>query len=80
MVCLGLKLGACLGLSWACLGLSRAYLVWVLGFIVLCWACFKLFIPFDGDRGLSIVLSKAMLLAKDDKITDATITSQITRI
>ena len=39
----------------------------------------KLFIPFEGDRGLSIVLSKAMMLAKDDKITDKTITSQINR-
>ncbi|MCB0662810.1 MAG: hypothetical protein KDC24_08720, partial [Saprospiraceae bacterium] len=35
------------------------------------------FIPFEGDRGLSIVLSKAFLLAEDDKITDGTITSQI---
>jgi len=39
----------------------------------------KLFIPFEGDRGLSIVLSKAFLLAEDDKITDTTITSQIKR-
>ncbi len=39
----------------------------------------KLFIPFEGDRGLSIVLSKAFLLAEDDKITDSTITSQIKR-
>ncbi len=37
----------------------------------------KLFIPFEGDRGLSIVLSKAFLLAEDDKIDDASITSQI---
>ena len=37
----------------------------------------KLFIPFEGDRGLSIVLSKAFLLAEDDKIVDTTITSQI---
>lgn len=33
--------------------------------------------PFEGDNGLSIILSKAMLLADDDKITDRTITSQI---
>jgi len=37
------------------------------------------FIPFEGDRGLSIVLSKAFLLAEDDKIKDGTITSQIGR-
>ena len=39
----------------------------------------KLFIPFEGDRGLSIVLSKAFMLAEDEKITDSTITSQIKR-
>lgn len=39
----------------------------------------KLFIPFEGDKGLSIVLSKAILLADDDKITDSTIVSQINR-
>jgi hypothetical protein len=39
----------------------------------------NLFLPFEGDTGLSIILSKAMLLADDDKITDRTITSQITR-
>lgn len=37
----------------------------------------KLFIPFEGDRGLSIVLSKAFMLAEDEKITDPTILSQI---
>ena len=37
----------------------------------------KVFIPFEGDTGLSIILSKAFLLADDDKITDRTITSQI---
>lgn len=37
------------------------------------------FLPFEGDNGLSIVLSKAFLLAADDKITDSTITSQIKR-
>lgn len=37
----------------------------------------KLFIPFEGDRGLSILLSKAMMLADDDKITDPTILSQL---
>ena len=39
----------------------------------------NLFIPFEGDRGLSIVLSKAFLLAEDEKIEDSTITSQINR-
>ena len=37
----------------------------------------NLFLPFEGDNGLSIILSKAFLLADDDKITDPTITSQI---
>lgn len=39
----------------------------------------NLFIPFDGDNGLSVIISKALLLANDDKITDSTITSQINR-
>ena len=39
----------------------------------------NLFIPFEGDSGLSIILSKAFMLADDDKITDTTITSQINR-
>lgn len=39
----------------------------------------SLFIPFEGDRGLSIVLSKAFLLAEDNKIEDPTILSQINR-
>lgn len=37
----------------------------------------KLYLPFEGDRGLSIVLSKAFLLADDDKIADQTILSQL---
>ncbi|CAA6822111.1 MAG: FIG01130473: hypothetical protein [uncultured Thiotrichaceae bacterium] len=37
----------------------------------------SVFLPFEGDRGLSIILSKAFLLAADDKITDSTILSQI---
>lgn len=37
------------------------------------------FLPFEGDTGLSIIISKAFLLANDDKITDASITSQINR-
>lgn len=37
------------------------------------------FLPFEGDRTLSIILSKAFLLAADDAITDTTITRQIVR-
>ncbi|WP_185711649.1 DUF4132 domain-containing protein [Conchiformibius steedae] len=36
-----------------------------------------LFVPFEGDAMLSLVLSKAMLLADESKITDPTILSQI---
>ena len=39
----------------------------------------NLFLPFEGDNGLSVIISKAFLLANDDKITDSTITSQINR-
>jgi hypothetical protein len=34
-------------------------------------------LPFDGDEMLSLVLSKAFLLAEDDKIKDSSILSQI---
>ena len=37
------------------------------------------FLPFEGDRTLALILSKAFLLAADDKITDKTILSQIGR-
>ncbi|MEZ6128650.1 MAG: DUF4132 domain-containing protein [Planctomycetaceae bacterium] len=37
----------------------------------------QVFLPFEGDSVLSIVLSKALLLADDTKITDKTILSQI---
>lgn len=37
----------------------------------------NLFLPFEGDKGLSIVLSKAFLLADDHKIKDPTILSQL---
>jgi Domain of unknown function (DUF4132) len=37
----------------------------------------QVFLPFEGDRILSIVLSKAFLLAEDRKITDPTIVQQI---
>ena len=39
----------------------------------------KLFIPFEGDQTLAIILSKAFLLAEDKKITDPSITRQIKR-
>jgi hypothetical protein len=39
----------------------------------------NIFLPFEGDRGLSLVLSKAFLLAEDNKIKDPTILSQIKR-
>jgi hypothetical protein len=37
----------------------------------------NVFLPFEGDSGLSVILSKALMLADDDKITDTTITRQI---
>lgn len=39
----------------------------------------KVRLPFEGDGVLSIILSKAFLLAEDDKIKDKTILSQIGR-
>ncbi|HUS34251.1 MAG TPA: DUF4132 domain-containing protein [Verrucomicrobiae bacterium] len=36
-------------------------------------------LPFEGDRTLSVILSKAFLLAADDKIKDGSIVSQIQR-
>jgi hypothetical protein len=39
----------------------------------------KLFIPFEGDQTLAIILSKAFLLAEDKKITDPSITRQLKR-
>lgn len=38
------------------------------------------YLPFEGDRTLAVVLSKALMLAKDTEITDPTILSQIRRI
>lgn len=35
------------------------------------------FLPFEGDRVLAVILSKALMLAKDTAITDPTITQQI---
>ncbi|MHC4865213.1 MAG: DUF4132 domain-containing protein [Planctomycetota bacterium] len=37
----------------------------------------RVFLPFEGDNTLSIILSKALLLAEDKKIKDVTILSQI---
>ncbi|MEM1253150.1 MAG: DUF4132 domain-containing protein [Cyanobacteria bacterium P01_H01_bin.21] len=37
----------------------------------------KVFLPFEGDKTLALILSKAFLLAEDTKITDETILSQI---
>jgi hypothetical protein len=37
----------------------------------------EVFLPFEGDGVLSIILSKAFLLAEDDKIKDRSILSQI---
>jgi hypothetical protein len=39
----------------------------------------RLFLPFEGDRTLAIILSKAFLLAEDTKIEDPTILHQISR-
>jgi Domain of unknown function (DUF4132) len=37
----------------------------------------RVFLPFEGDATLSVILSKAFLLAADAKITDPTIVSQL---
>ncbi|MGK7890314.1 MAG: DUF4132 domain-containing protein [Leptolyngbyaceae cyanobacterium] len=39
----------------------------------------KVFLPFEGDKTLAVILSKAFLLADDSRITDPTIVSQIQR-
>ena len=35
------------------------------------------FLPFEGDRTLAVILSKTLMLADDDKITDSTIIQQL---
>jgi hypothetical protein len=40
----------------------------------------KVFLPFEGDLTLSIILSKAFMLANDDEITDPSILHQIKRV
>ncbi len=37
----------------------------------------NVYLPFEGDNTLSLILSKAFLLADDDRIKDTTITNQI---
>ncbi|HEU0097432.1 MAG TPA: DUF4132 domain-containing protein [Allosphingosinicella sp.] len=37
----------------------------------------RIWLPFEGDRTLSIIISKALLLADDDKITDPVILRQL---
>lgn len=39
----------------------------------------RVFLPFEGDERLSVILSKALMLAADTKITDSSIVSQIRR-
>ena len=39
----------------------------------------NVYLPFEGDNQLSIIISKALLLAGDDKITDRTILSQLNK-
>jgi hypothetical protein len=39
----------------------------------------RVFLPFEGDSTLAVILSKAFLLAEDTKITDTTITRQLKR-
>jgi hypothetical protein len=37
----------------------------------------RLYLPFEGDHMLALILSKALLLARDDEIEDRSITTQI---
>ena len=37
----------------------------------------NVYLPFEGDHMLAVILSKALLLARDDKIDDKSITAQI---
>lgn len=39
----------------------------------------RFFLPFEGDQLFSLILSKAFLLAEDNKITDPSILSQLRR-
>ena len=39
----------------------------------------RVFLPFEGDQTLAVILSKALMLAEDKKISDPTITRQLKR-
>ncbi len=39
----------------------------------------RVMLPFESDEVLSVILSKVLLLAADDKITDSTILRQLKR-
>jgi hypothetical protein len=39
----------------------------------------RVMLPFEGDEVLSVILSKALLLAADDTITDSAILHQLKR-
>jgi hypothetical protein len=41
------------------------------------WEAGRIYLPFEGDRTLSVILAKAMMLAADDKITDPGILQQL---
>ena len=56
------------GSHYLCIVPDRGHAAWQKG---------PLYLPFDGDQTLAIILSKAQLLAADSKITDATILRQI---
>ena len=43
------------------------------------WREGDVFLPFEGDSALSVILSKAFMLADDTAITDPLILSQIKR-
>ncbi|HEY1016928.1 MAG TPA: hypothetical protein VGE07_29715, partial [Herpetosiphonaceae bacterium] len=39
----------------------------------------RLFLPFEGDEQLAVIISKALMLAEDDLIADQSIVRQIRR-
>jgi len=39
----------------------------------------RIMLPFEGDAILTLILSKVLLLAADDKVTDPTILQQLNR-
>jgi hypothetical protein len=58
------------GSHYLCIAPDRSHVQWQKG---------SLYLPFDGDQTLAIILSKAFLLAADSKITDSTILRQFGR-